>query len=132
MNGYAPEYVFGITRYAKLLNQDVFTGFTDLFITPQYYFLGFYNLSYFLVNKSTHKGVRYEYPLQTDKISYLPLINIRAVSPQGFLVGFEEAYKLKQWKINTETQDDNLRKVQAVVQKISAEDNPCLFFYRLK
>jgi len=47
-------------------------------------------------------------------------------------VGFEEAYKLKQWKINTETQDDNLRKVQAVVQKISAEDNPCLFFYRLK
>lgn len=123
---------FGITRYAELLNQDVFTGFTDLFITPQYYFLGFYNLSYFLVNKSTHKGVRYEYPLQTDKISYLPLINIRAVSPQGFLVGFEEAYKLKQWKINTETQDDNLRKVQAVVQKISAEDNPCLFFYRLK
>lgn len=45
---------FGITRYAELLNQDVFTGFTDLFITPQYYFLGFYNLSYFLVNKSTH------------------------------------------------------------------------------
>ena len=84
------------------------------------------------MNKSTHKGVRYEYPLQTDKISYLPLINIRAVSPQGFMVGFEEAYKLKQWKINTETQDDNLRKVQAVVQKISAEDNPCLFFYRLK
>lgn len=32
---------FGITRYAELLNQDVFTGFTDLFITPQYYFLGF-------------------------------------------------------------------------------------------
>ena len=123
---------FGIMRYSELLNQNVFVGFTDLFITPQYYFLGFYNLSYFLVNKSSNKGVKYEYFTQTDKISYLPLINIRATSPQDFLVGFEEAYKLKQWKINIETQDGNLKKVRTIIQQISAEDNPCLFFYKIK
>lgn len=123
---------FGIMRYTELMNQNIFVGFTDLFVTPQHYFLGFHNLTYFLVDKTTKKGVTYDYFITPDEISHLPLLNISAVDPQGFLIGFEEAYKLKQWKFNTASQDKNLRKIETVVQALSSEDNPCLLFYKLR
>ena len=92
--------------------------------------LGFSNLYYAVANKATGRIARYTYHVDKENITSLPLLNISATDENGFLIGYEDAFELKDWHFADST-SGSLRSMQQAVSTLSDTDNPCLFFYKL-
>lgn len=122
---------YGIFRYAEELSRDVFVGFTDVFVTGEYYLFGFSNLYYAVAEKASGRVVKYDYGVERDEVCHLPLLNISALDDEGFLIGYEDAFELKSWHFADSVQDDRLREMARVVSAMSEADNPLLLFYKL-
>ena len=121
---------YGINRYAEEWMQGTFVGFTDVFETDGIYLLGFSNLYYAVANKATGRIARYTYHVDKENITSLPLLNISATDENGFLIGYEDAFEMKDWHF-ADSASGSLRAMQQAVSTLSDTDNPCLFFYKL-
>lgn len=122
---------YGIFRYAEELSQGAFVGFTDIFVTDRYYFLGFSNLYYAVADKTTGRMVKHDYQVEKDHVSCLPLLNILASDDEGFLIGYADAFELKSWHFADHIRDERLRRMERTVEAMEDDDNPVLLFYRL-
>lgn len=122
---------YSIFRYAEELSRGTFVGFTDIFVTDRFCFLGFSNLYYAVADKTTGRMVKYDYKVEKDHVRHLPLLNISASDDEGFLIGYGNAYDLKSWHFEERQQDERLSRMERAVSAMSDEDNPLLLFYRL-
>jgi len=123
---------YGINRYAEELSRGVFVGFTDIFETSGHYLLGFSNLYYAVADKVAGRVERYGYGVDKENVDCLPLVNILSTDNDGYLIGYENAFDLKSWRFADSIQDRHLRVMERAVSTMAEEDNPCLFFYKLK
>ncbi|MDR1371809.1 MAG: 6-bladed beta-propeller [Dysgonamonadaceae bacterium] len=120
------------------IKDGLFTGFKDIFETDRHILLncgwmsGYskeFNISYFLVDKKTDTGLYYLYD---DESISMPFLRINASDGKNF-VSIVPAYKLLPFKGKIDaTNDENLEKFKTGVENLDEEDNPVLFFYKLK
>lgn len=107
-------------------------GFTDIFETSGHYLLSFSNLYYAVADKVAGRVERYGYGVDKENVDCLPLVNILSTDNDGYLIGYENAFDLKSWRFADSIQDRHLRVMERAVSTMAEEDNPCLFFYKLK
>ncbi|MDR1371794.1 MAG: 6-bladed beta-propeller [Dysgonamonadaceae bacterium] len=114
----------------------LFTGFRDIFETDRHILLNYgwisgYNSGYFLVDKKTDIGLYYLYDKESI-FSVMPFFRINASDGKNF-VSIVPAYQLLPFKGKIDAaNDENLEKFKTGVENLDEEDNPVLFFYKLK
>jgi hypothetical protein len=116
----------------NLGKQGFFTGFTAIFETEKHILLEYSEqgliLGYFLCSKTSKQGYYHLYA--TEEESYqIPFFRIIGSFDNTF-IGVSQAYFLfgGEWKISGETGSQFNR----MISSLQEEDNPVLFFYKLK
>jgi hypothetical protein len=130
----------------QYINDGLFTGFNDIFETDNKLFLsyGFYgdNLGYFVADKTSMSGSYFIFSdvdninnssISTENLTYMPFFK-PIETDENYLVSYVYAYNLLSLrdKINNECKDGNLLKLNNLIYTIQEEDNPVVFFYKLK
>lgn len=126
----ALEY-FSFMTYAHFLNEHKFVGFTDIFETQNHLLLSFSNYSYFLIDKRANAGTLYRYSLPEKLKSEVPFFKIIATDGDYF-VGVIEPFKLQELDFDTRLENSYLQEIEEFLSTVNEEDNPVLFFYKIK
>lgn len=127
------ETDFSIMTYFNASEEGYFTGFKNICETKDYMLLNEAGENqYFLVNKRKNMGRRYFYN-QTDEQGSLPLLGI-CTTDGDFLVGTVSNLVLKNLveQIPKNVSGEELKKLREVGFAMHEEDNPCIFFYKLR
>jgi hypothetical protein len=114
-------------------NKGYFTGFTNIFETTKHIFLGCaYNgivMGYFLCDKKTKQGYYYYYHnIISNEI--IPFNNIQCAFGDNVFVGVSQPEDLlrEDWNVPGETGVE----FKKLLSSLREDDNPVLFFYKLK
>lgn len=121
---------FSINTYIPLINNDEFLGFTDVFESSTKIFLGFYNQYYFLIDKSSGVGQRYDYSFQNEP-SNLPIVNIKSIH-NDFFVGVVNPYEFVSWEFTPNTTNKSINLLRQAIEEIDLHHNPIILFYYLR
>lgn len=127
------ETDFSIMTYLNVSEEGYFAGFKSICETQDYILLNEAGENqYFLIDKRINSGRRYFYSV-ADKQEYLPLLGI-CTTDGDYLVGTVSNYVLKNLvkQIPENVYGHELNKLREVGLGIQEEDNPCIFFYKIK
>lgn len=127
------EENFSIMTYLNASEEGYFTGFKSIFETRDYILLNEAGENqYFLVDKQKNAGRRYFYNYDGEQ-KYLPLLGI-CTTDGDYLVGTVPNYVLKNLvkQIPASVSEPKLNKLREVGVARQEEDNPCIFFYKLR
>jgi len=128
------------------VKRNLFTGFKDFFETKDHILLNYgitgYNSGYFFANKSRLQGSYHRLASIADvdnpfvsldeEIKTMPFFKIKASDGDSF-ISIVQAYQLLAMKDKIEdSSDDNLKRLRTLIDSLDEEDNPVLFFYKIK
>jgi len=117
---------FSIMTYQKLLEEDMFLGFTDIYETDKYIFTACKNIEYVILNKQERLCKRYNYRLDKNTECF-PLYNIIA-SDNNALYGLINTSELSRIKTYN-TDDEYLNKLMKYKDE---EDKYLIISYHIK
>ncbi|MFR5736307.1 MAG: 6-bladed beta-propeller [Odoribacter splanchnicus] len=127
------ETDFSIMTYFNFSEEGYFAGFKSICETRDYILLNEAGENqYFLVDKRKNAGRRYFYN-DAGEQKYLPLLGI-CTTDGDYLVGTVPNFVLKNFvkQIPESVSGQELNKLREVGFAIQEEDNPCIFFYKLR
>jgi hypothetical protein len=134
----------------KYVRDGFFIGFSDIFETKYHILLNYglipgYTSGYFIADKATMEGYYYSTssydvksigtPVETKEIkeiTVMPFFKTKTTDGTHFISAVQPNQILAlKGKIN-DKEDDSLTKLNAVIDNLDEEDNPVIFFYKLK
>lgn len=121
---------YSIMTSVDFMDKGYFQGFTNIIETNRHMLLTFYNSDYFLIDKQTNIGNRFE-TFVTKDTEFMPLMGVISSFNDCF-IGVLSHYEIESLLDIDSDKDENLMSLKKTLTNYSSDSNPILVVYKLK